>query len=117
MRLKPNIDNHHGGFAVADKTLPQSEMINRVNWVMRGLTHTKDLKAGIEVKSEWLELLRFAFEEGLQDKAIAIKMNIAERTVRHYWTKLQDVLEIYPEDSKNLRILTLKRAREEGLID
>lgn len=117
MRLKPNIDNHHGGFAVADKTLPQSEMINRVNWVMRGLTHTKDLKAGIEVKSEWLELLRFAFEEGLQDKAIALKMNIAERTVRHYWTKLQDVLEIYPEDSKNLRILTLKRAREEGLID
>jgi len=62
-------------------------------------------------------LLRLAFEEGLQDKAIAQKMNIAERTVRHYWTKLQDVLEIYPEDSKNLRILTLKRAREEGLID
>ena len=117
MRLKPDIDNHYGGFAIADKTLSQAEMLKRVNWVMQGLTHTKDLKAGIEVKSEWLELLRLAFEEGLQDKAIAQEMNISERTVRHYWTKLQDVLEIYHENSKNLRILTMKRSREEGLID
>ena len=49
-------------------------------------------------------------------------MNIAERTLRHYWTKIQDVLEIYPEadkkkDVRNLRILTQIRARKKGLMD
>jgi DNA-binding NarL/FixJ family response regulator len=68
-----------------------------------------------------LEVLRLAFEEGLQDKAIAQRMCVAERTVRHYWTKIQDVLGIYPEDSKqegkNIRIETEIRARQAGLID
>jgi DNA-binding NarL/FixJ family response regulator len=53
----------------------------------------------------------------LQDKAIAKRMNLSERMVRHYWTKVQDALEIYPEKDKNLRVLTLKRAREEGLLN
>jgi hypothetical protein len=44
-------------------------------------------------------------------------MNAHERTIRNYWTKLQDALEIYPEEDKNLRVLTLKKAREEGLLD
>jgi hypothetical protein len=37
--------------------------------------------------------------------------------VQYYWTKIRDVLEVYPEDDKNLRIQTEVRAREEGLID
>jgi DNA-binding NarL/FixJ family response regulator len=61
--------------------------------------------------------LRLAFKEGLQDKAIAEEINVAERTVRHYWTKVQDALEVYPEAGKNIRIQTEIRAREEGLID
>jgi DNA-binding NarL/FixJ family response regulator len=44
-------------------------------------------------------------------------MNVSERTVQYYWTKIRDVLEVYPEDDKNLRIQTEVRAREEGLID
>ncbi|NEN99535.1 MAG: DNA-binding response regulator, partial [Moorea sp. SIO3I7] len=44
-----------------------------------------------------------------------------ERAVRTYWTKIQDVLGVYPQDckqeGKNIRITTLNRAREEGLID
>ena len=44
-------------------------------------------------------------------------MNIAERTVRNYWTKIQDLLEVYPEEDKNMRIQTESRAREVGLID
>ncbi len=117
MRLKHDIDSHQGGFTIADKGLSESDMLSRVNWAMQGLTHTKDLKVGLEIKPEWLDVVRLAFEEGLQDKAIAKKLHVSERMIRHYWTKLQDVLEIYPEEDKNLRILTLKRAREEGLID
>ena len=44
-------------------------------------------------------------------------MNVCLRTVNNYWTKIRDALGVYPEEGKGLRILTLIRAREEGLID
>lgn len=118
VRLKLAISNHEGGFVVADKSLPMKEMLTKVNWALDGVFHTpKELRGGMEVKPEWLELLHLAFGEGLQDKAIAERMNVSERSVRHYWTKIQDVLGIYPDDGKNIRIQTELRAREEGLID
>lgn len=120
VRIRPEIDAHQGGFAIADKSLSSKEMLNRAGWVLQGLTHTKDIKAvqnGLEVKPEWLTVLSLAFEEGLQDKAIAERMYVSERMVRHYWTKVQDVLGVYLEAGKNMRILTEMRAREAGLID
>ena len=118
VRLKPAIDTHQGGFTIADKNLPMQEMLTKVDWAFKGLIYTpRDMHTGIAVKPEWLEVLRLAFKEGLQDKAIAEKNNVAERTVRHYWTKVQDALEVYPEAGKNIRIQTEIRAREEGLIN
>jgi DNA-binding NarL/FixJ family response regulator len=118
IRLKPAIDAHEGGFTVADKTLPIKEMLTKVDWALQGLFYTpKEMRAGLEFKPEWLEVLNLAFVEGLQDKAIAERMCVAERTVRHYWTKIQDALGVYPEPGKNIRIQTEMRAREEGLID
>jgi DNA-binding NarL/FixJ family response regulator len=120
VRVRPEIDVHKGGFTVADKSLSSKEMLTRVNWTLQGLTHTKDIEgmhSGLEVKPEWLIVLTLAFGEGLQDKAIAERMCVSERMVRHYWTKVQDVLGIYPEEGKNIRIQTEMRAREEGLID
>ena len=120
VRIKPEIDAHKGGFTVADKSLSSKEMLTRVGWAMQGLTHTKDIKsiqAGLEFKPEWLTVLTLAFQEGLQDKAIADRMNVSERMVRHYWTKVQDALNVYPEEGKNIRIQTEMRSREEGLID
>ncbi len=132
VRLKSAIASHQGGFAVADKSLPLKDMMRRVDLVLDGGSFTPpEIRSGIEIKSEWLKVLTLAFQEGLQDKAIAIRMNVAERTVRHYWTKIQDVLEVYPaekdatkekdqiqeKDLKNIRIQTELRAREEGLID
>ncbi len=120
VRLRPEIDVHKGGFTIADKSLSSKDMLTRVNWALQGLTHTKDIKGmqtGAEIKSEWFSVLTLAFEEGLQDKAIAERMSVSDRMVRHYWTKIQDVLGIYPEEGKNVRIQIEKRAREEGLID
>ncbi|MCF4968067.1 response regulator [Nostoc sp. CMAA1605] len=120
VRIKPEIDSHKGGFTVADKSLTTQEMLTRVDWALQGLTHTKDIKGihtGLEIKPEWLQVLSLAFDEGLQDKAIAQKMSISERMVRHYWSKLQDALELYPDQGKNIRIQTEMRARDEGLID
>jgi DNA-binding NarL/FixJ family response regulator len=118
VRLKPTINAHEGGFTIADKSLPMQEMLTKVDWSLKGLIYTpKEMRAGLEVKPEWLEVLTLAFQAGLQDKAIAERMNVAERTVRHYWTKIQDALSVYPEEGKNIRIQTELRAREEGLID
>jgi DNA-binding NarL/FixJ family response regulator len=123
IRIKPEIDRHRGGFTVADKSLSSREMLTRVDWALEGVTHTKDIRRGrgLEIKPDWITVLKLAFYEGLQDRAIAKRMQVSERTVRHYWTKIQDVLEVYPEedkqDGKNIRIQTEIRAREEGLID
>ena len=64
-----------------------------------------------------MDVLQFAFQESLQDTAIAKRMNVSERTVQYYWRKIRDVLEVYPEKEKNLRIQTEVKAREEGVID
>ena len=117
IRIMPEIDNHQGGLTIADKSVPVDTFLMRMEWAMQGLTHTKDLQTGLEVKPEWLEVMRLAFEEGLQDKAIAQTMHKSERMIRHYWSKIQDTLEIYPEEGKNLRAQTQIRAREIGLID
>lgn len=118
VRIKPKIDSHQGGFTLADKALFSQDMLNRIELALQGITHTKDLRLPPgEFKSEWLQVLELAFQDGLQDKAVAEKMGISERTVRHYWTKIQDVLQVYPEPGKNMRIQTERRAREEGFID
>ncbi|MFN6538726.1 MAG: response regulator [Nostoc sp. EkiNYC01] len=118
VRLKAAISNHEGGFTVADKSLPMSEMLTKVDWALKGLHNTPmEIRSGLELKPEWLELLQLAFKEGLQDIPISKRMNISERTVRHYWSKIYDVFRIYPNDGKNLRIQAEIRAREEGLID
>jgi DNA-binding NarL/FixJ family response regulator len=121
VRIKHEIDEHQGGFAIADKGLSEPEMLTRVNLALQGATHTKDIKTGLELKPEWLEVLRLAFEEGLTDKLISERMYKSERAVRTYWTKIQDVLDVYPEDctreGKNLRIQTEIRARQEGFLD
>ncbi|NEQ66375.1 MAG: response regulator transcription factor [Symploca sp. SIO2D2] len=118
VRIKDEINEHQGGFTVVDKGLSSQEMLNRVEWALKGFTHTKDLKMlEGEIKPEWLEVLTLAFQEELQDRAIAERMHIPNRTVLHYWTKIRDILGVYPEEGKNLRIQTEMRAREEGFID
>jgi DNA-binding NarL/FixJ family response regulator len=124
VRMKSEIDNHPSGFVVADKSFSSQEILNRVDWALQGLTHTKDIRAinsGLELKPEWLRLLNLAFEEGLQDKAIAAHICVSERMVRHYWYKLQEVLNMNVEElknqGKNIRVITHIRAREEGFID
>lgn len=117
VRLKPAISAHQGGFTVADKSLPMSEMLSKIDWALKGVFYTpQEMRSGLEVKPEWLEMLKLASKEELTDRAIAKRMSIAESTVRHYWKKIQDALGIYPDGAKNLRIHTLNVAKEKGLI-
>jgi DNA-binding NarL/FixJ family response regulator len=118
VRIKAVIDAHQGGFTIVDKSLPLKEMLIKVDWALQGLIYTpRDMRMVVELKPEWIKVLQLAFIEGLQDKAIAEQINVSERTVRHYWGKLQNALGVYPDPGKNIRIQTEIRAREEGLID
>ena len=118
VRLKPSISDYPGGFTIADKNMPLKEMLEKAEWALKGLIYTpRDMRTRIEIKPTWMEMLHLAFDDGLQDKAIAEKMHVSERTIRHYWSKVQDALDVYPEPGKNIRIQTEIRAREEGLID
>ena len=118
VRIKPNIDTHQAGFTIVDKSEPMEEMLKKVDWALQGVVYTpREMRMGLEIKPQWLKVLELAFKKGMNDKAIAQEMRIAERTVRHYWTKVQDILGVYPEEGKSLRIQTELRAREEGLID
>ncbi|MBD2019121.1 response regulator transcription factor [Leptolyngbya sp. FACHB-36] len=116
--LKPTIDNHMGGFTVVDKSQPMKELLVMVDWALQERTYTpREIRNGLQLKPAWMQLLQLAFQESLQDTAIAKRMNVSERTVQYYWTKIRDVLEVYPDENKNLRIQTEVRAREAGLID
>lgn len=118
VRLKPIINAHRAGFTIADKSLSSADMLVKVDWALNGLLYTPpEMRTGIEIKPEWLRVLEFAFIEGITDKAIAQKMNVSERTVRHYWTRVQDALEVYPHPGTNIRIQTYNKAREVGLLD
>lgn len=116
-KLKPLIDAHKAGFVLIEKSLPVKEMLAKVDWALQGLIFIpRHMRDRLQVRPEWLEVLTMAFQEGLQDKAIAERMHVSERTVRHYWTRVQGALDVYPEEGKNIRIQTGIRAREEGLV-
>ena len=121
VRIKHKIEDHLGGFTIADKNLNEEEILRRVSWSFQGIIHTRDLKSKKEFKPSILELLELA-NQGLQDEAIAHKMNISNRTVSNYWNVARDILEVYPEEDdidfkKNKRQITLNQAREAGFID
>lgn len=116
--LKSMIMLHEGGFTVVDKGMPLADLLTRVEWARQGLHCTpKEMRSGLEFRPEWLRVLHLACVECLQDQAIAKQMNVAEKSVQNYWAKIRDVLGVYPEKDKNLRMQTAKRAREEYLLD
>lgn len=118
VRLKPVINAHRAGFTIADKSLSSADMLVKVDWALNGLLYTPpEMRTGIEIKPEWLKMLKLAFVDGMIDKAIAQEMSVSERTVRHYWTRVQDALEVYPYTGNNIRIQTYNKAREVGLLD
>lgn len=122
VQLKLTINQYMGGFTIAAKSEPSDVFLARVNLALQqGIRTPKEIRNGIELRPEWLEVLRLGCKEGLQDDAIAKRMNVNPKTVQNYWAKIRDVLEIYPDaeenQDKNIRMLTAVRAREISLIN
>jgi DNA-binding NarL/FixJ family response regulator len=116
--VKPLIDRHMGGFTVVDKKCPIEDVLTKVDWALKKVVYTPpEMRNGLEMRIEWLQVLQLAFQEALTDKAIAERLHMSPRGVRHHWTKAQDALGVYPESGINIRMKTAIRARQEGLID
>ena len=61
-------------------------------------------------------MLVLKYEEGLSDRAISQVMGISDRTVRNYWNRIQDALNVYDDPQKDLRLQIQQAARKAGLI-
>ena len=117
VRLKAIIKGYEGGFAAMDKSLPLQEMLNYIDFAMRGSVYLpQKVKSRPEFHPKWLELLQLRFQEGLTDKAVAKRMGTSDRTIRNYWVRIQDALLIGDEPDKDLKVQIEIEARKIGLI-
>lgn len=118
VRLKPLINTYEGGFAAMDKSLPIKEMLKLIDMSLRGSIYLpSQVRSRPEFERKWLELLKLKFQQGLTDKAIAATMAVSDRTVRNYWLRIQDALEIYYEPDKDVQVQIELEARKIGLLD
>ena len=117
IQLKPMINAYEGGFSAMDKALPIRDMLRLVDFALRGSIYLPpQIRSRTEFDAKWLEVLTLKFQEGLTDKAIAYRMRVSDRTIRNYWIRLQDALDVFDEPGKELRIQIEMAARKLGLI-
>ena len=81
------------------------------------LPQTTTCSFSLELDPHWLELLRLRFEHGYNDRAIAQKMGLTDRTIRNYWARIQNALNIDKHPNKDIKVLIGLKARSLGLID
>lgn len=117
VRLTPLINVYEGGFAAMDKSRPIREMLKLVDLSLRGsISLPPEVRSRPEFDSKWLEVLTLKFQYGLSDRAIRERMGIAERTLRNYWVRIQDALEVPDDPDQDVRIQIAIAARKSGLI-
>lgn len=118
IRLRSLINSYEGGFVAMDKAAPIQSMLESVEVSLRGSIHLPpEVRARVEFDRKWLQVLKLKYQDGLSDRAIAHKMKISDRTVRNYWTRIQDALQVYDDPDRDLRIQIQMAARKAGFIN
>ncbi|MEM9945229.1 MAG: response regulator transcription factor [Cyanobacteria bacterium P01_D01_bin.36] len=117
IRLKSVINAYQGGFVALDKSAPLQSILNTVDIALRGSIYLPpEVRSRPEFDRRWLQVLVLKYEEGLSDRAISQVMGISDRTVRNYWNRIQDALNVYDDPQKDLRLQIQQAARKAGLI-
>lgn len=118
VRIKSAIYNYEGGFVAIDKSLPIEDMVHSVDMALRGSINLPPaIRSRPEFDARWLQVLQLKYHRGLSDVAIAQAMGISDRTVRNYWVRIQDALEIHESPQNDTRSQIQLVARKAGLID
>jgi DNA-binding NarL/FixJ family response regulator len=117
VRLTPLINVYEGGFAAMDKSGSLREMLRLVDLSLRGsIALPPEVRSRPEFDSKWLDVLTLKFQHGRSDRAIREQLGISERTLRNYWIRIQDALEIPDDPDQDVRIQIELAARKSGLI-
>jgi DNA-binding NarL/FixJ family response regulator len=117
VRLTPLINVYEGGFAAMDKSGSLREMLRLVDLSLRGsIALPPEVRSRPEFDSKWLDVLMLKFQHGRSDRAIREQLGISERTLRNYWIRIQDALEIPDDPDQDVRIQIEFAARRSGLI-
>ncbi|MEO0769617.1 MAG: response regulator transcription factor [Cyanobacteria bacterium J06649_4] len=117
IRLKSVINAYQGGFVALDKSTPLQAILSSADIALRGSIYLPpEVRSRPEFDQRWLRVLTLKYQQGLSDRAIAQEMGISDRTVRNYWTRIQDALNIYDDQSQDLKIQIQKAAQKAGLI-
>ena len=66
---------------------------------------------------ELLEVLNLKFNRALNDRTIAKRMGVSDRTIRNYWLRIQDALNITNDPDKDIKVQIELKARKLGLIE
>ncbi|EDX86327.1 hypothetical protein S7335_4030 [Synechococcus sp. PCC 7335] len=117
IRLKSVINSYQSGFVALEKSEPLQTALNRVDIALRGSIYLPpEVRARPEIDRRWLKVLTLKYQEGLSDQAIARQLGVSDRTVRNYWLRIQDALQVIDDNRRDLRIQIQLAAREAGLI-
>ena len=117
IRLKSAINAYQGGFVALNKSATLQDILNAVDIALRGSIYLPpEVRSRPEFDQRWLQVLTLKYEEGLSDRAIAQAMGISDRTVRNYWSRIQDALNVYDDPQRDLRMQIQQAARKAGLV-
>lgn len=115
--LQAAIKNYRGGFAAIEKSLAMSDLACYIDLVQWGAVYLPQvLKPYPEFQVRWLKLLYLRYQKGFNDRAIAAKLEVSDRTIRNYWTQIQEALDIKNDPNRDTKVLIGIEARKIGLI-
>lgn len=117
IRLKSIIYSYQSGFVAMEKSVSLQTALNRVDTALRGSIYLPpEVRSRPEIDLRWLNVLTLKYQEGLSDREIARQLGVSDRTVRNYWLRIQDALQVIDDNQKDLRVQIQLAAREAGLI-
>ncbi|MEM9090121.1 MAG: hypothetical protein AAGC93_15385 [Cyanobacteria bacterium P01_F01_bin.53] len=109
------INAYEGGFVALRYPCQLAEVVEHVPLAQAGLVHFPE-EMTHEFDRTWLEVLKLKFQEGLSDSAIARRLDVSDRAIRHYWRRIQQALNVSDDPDKDQHIQIEQAAREAELI-
>lgn len=118
--LKEKINNHKGGFVVANKFERRPVFVEKAQSALRGeLGVPRELSRGIVLSERELDVLSLMCNECLKDKVIAERLDYSKRTIQICIRNIRSKLGIdfsENDELENSRIAICMRARDRGFL-
>ena len=118
VRISSRLSTYRGGLVAVEKKAPISTILSAVEQGLQGdFSVPVDSSLPSEFSRRWFQLLNLKYEQALSDQAIANVMGLSDRTIRNYWMRIQDFLNIPDDAKRDTRIQIQIAVRNVGLVD